>query len=282
MSRLFRRWYFFNLVLLGVASFLFFPLQHLFAEKSFDIPTGVTDLEDTDDDADDLLDEDVKTLPAASPNQKIAKDKDEKAEGEDSELSLSEGELRDLYRFGIAFNYGATALPWQTLGISGYDISPPKWKTTFFVSYGKCGFRDDSEKKSFSMNVFSNLVGIATRTFFSDVVPILFVQGAVGYAYWRGTVTPQSPQLRDEPESLRDKLSTSFSAHGPVVGANLGLATHWENGFYLEYTLVGMGYSYPISETASQDIEDAKEFYRSRLKHFLVWGISNITAGYFF
>jgi hypothetical protein len=201
---------------------------------------------------------------------------------EDEELSLGEAELRGKFQFGAALSYGTTGIPWQTAGLTGYRCRGANWAGAVHLSYGKWGFGDNEDNKNYSMSLFSRTTAVSARYFFTDVIPVAFVQSTLGYGFWTAKVTPQSPSLKQDDDPAHAKLSTSYSGHGPLIGASLGLATLWENGFYFEYTFFGLGKTWLISDNSSQNTPEARKFFKSKVEQGLVWGITNVTLGYFF
>jgi hypothetical protein len=128
--------------------------------------------------------------------------------------------------------------------------------------------------------VDSSHFGFSGRYYPTDSLPV-FTSALLALSKWSGRIKATGIDIAEEEPAL-DQISTSFHAQGLSAAIAIGCSGLWENGFFLEYTFVGIGLSKITGETIARNRNQSTKILEDSLENPLGFGFLNIAAGYFF
>jgi hypothetical protein len=199
--------------------------------------------------------------------------------GSDLALPLTAGELRDDQEMGLMLRLG-NGSPWQGLSLEFLSLSdgPVAW---FGFLGGGNGDRPSSvaEQRAYAMEFTSRAFGGGAR-YFVESLDVISVDGMVGYCTWNGTLTPEGEADITIPEA--ELVTTDFSAHGPFVATRVSMSYIAQNGFAVDWTLVGLQKAFVAQRDITIDSSAASEKMDNEFGNGHLFGFTNIAFGYFF
>jgi hypothetical protein len=199
---------------------------------------------------------------------------------DDEAFAPDETEVRAMHHYGVGVGYGRVA-PWQTLSLAGHYLYRPN--IDIIWSSGTDGFntKGNYKQKSYFMKLRARSSAFLVNYYFSHVFKLLFASAGVGYADWRGTVTPRGADS-DQAVQEQEQLRASFNGHGMFFGVGGGLAKFWKNGLYLSVSLFGLEKSFILAKDGGFANKDSEDVFRQSIQSPVLWGFTNITAAWFF
>lgn len=195
------------------------------------------------------------------------------------ELSPAALELREKFQQGIHLGLGASK-PWTTAHFEyHYKIRPNLW-TSAHYGIGGSNLSGKWQQSDYDLSVDSSHFGISGRYYPTESLPV-FTSALLALSKWSGRIKATGIDLQEEEPAL-DQISTSFHAQGLSAALAIGCSGLWENGFFLEYTFVGIGLSKITGETIARNRNQSTKILEDSLESPMGFGFLNIAAGYFF
>ncbi|MEZ4743107.1 MAG: hypothetical protein R3B45_11795 [Bdellovibrionota bacterium] len=196
---------------------------------------------------------------------------------------MSQEELRQSFgdeeRMGLALGLGATR-PWLFSSLSRYWVNHAEYFWELTVGLGKHRISGQKDHRHLEMVVDSRAIDVGYYRFFSLDLPITYNLG-FGLASWKGEVNPSGVTL-DEQDPAGDALRSGYAASGIYLFLGIGLNFFWENGFYLQYTVVGLGKSKVFEHSLTQKTSSAEPIILKNLETGQSYGFTNVKLGWMF
>lgn len=198
------------------------------------------------------------------------------------ELKLTQEELRSRFAYLVAAGIG-NGKPWQGYTLEmGAILAKDR---SFSLSVGGGSFKESGflEERAYDVTGKSRSVAFALREY-SRHFSQLALELVAGYADWSGRVDPHgidsNDDLTEDAEAL--KLSSGFDAHGFVFGLGLGFSWLWDNGFWLDWTPLGIHASKLLQKDYDRDSRIVDRAVRLAIERPLFYGLMNFKLGYVF
>lgn len=199
------------------------------------------------------------------------------------ELKFSQEELRSRFAYMFAAGLG-NGKPWQGYTLEmGAILAKDR---TVAMSLGAGSFKESGflEERAYDVSGRSRAIAFALREY-SRHFPHLALELVVGYGDWSGRVDPHGSDT-DEPADDADtealKLSSGFNAHGLIFGVGLGCSWLWDNGFYLDWTPLGLHASKLLQRELDRDTRVVERAVTFAIERPLFYGLMNLKLGYLF
>lgn len=183
---------------------------------------------------------------------------------------------RESHPFGIVAGLGRMA-PWDTNSLGVRYAWAPNREAMFHGGTGKYRAELRRSEINYNEDFRTTSVRVGNRWYTSKSAP-LFLQAGLGAVNWKGSI--ESKGSDSATPGAFPKMD--FAARGVILDGAVGFSGHWDNGFSVEYCLLGVGqtlysrYSYERSEDELQKVVEASF-------HAPVWyGLLNLSLGWFF
>ena len=177
----------------------------------------------------------------------------------------------------ILFNFGSQEFR-ERLGLSA-GLKLNSFEFPLKLSYGKWNLEIEDETSYLYELKASNIgTSVAVNYYFTDLIP-LFVHLSLGYAFWRGNITPH---ITDSSE-FQENFSSSFNLQSLNFSLGLGWSYFFKNGIFIEHCIYGIGSGFIVKSSFSNSISSKIESAsKDKLKHLYGWGLINIGVGKLF
>ncbi len=195
------------------------------------------------------------------------------------ELLPESYELRRQFEQGVQLGLGVSK-PWQNLHVEYQSRLRPELWLGISYGLGTASFSGKNSGRDYELSTDSQQISASLRYFFTESIPV-YVSGLFGYGTWSGKIKATGVDINEE-NAILDNISTTFNAQGFTLGLGLGCAALWENGFYLDYTFVGIAVSKLSHESLARNRDRARKILEHSLEEPIGYGFLNIAAGYFF
>lgn len=184
-------------------------------------------------------------------------------------------ELRETFERGLSLNLGVTA-PWQTMGMEIHWQHHQWYGTSLALGFGDWVLKGHTEITEYRLDVMSRAAQWGWRYFMQETLP-LYLQPAAGVVVWTGDMTPSGvDQSKAEDISF---LRAGLRAYGATFGLTLGSMAIWDNGFFIDYSCVGIASSVVLSMDTSATQSSVIREMKAQLTKGQIWGLINIKMG---
>jgi len=251
-----------------------FPASAAEAQLALSLSGGLSD-----PGTEPIIDEEDSEDKAFLPGVNTASSPDEDDADVESELALGDAEIRALRPSLVALSAGE-AWPWQMIALeAGFPLGPQRMLSVFA---GGGNFAESGARRSRgAANVIADArgFGVALRHYL-ERAPRISGQVALSWNTWSGRVEPLGAAT-DEADPGERLLPGSFRLTGLTLALAPALSRNWPNGFYFEWTPVGLRHTFRLSESYSRDtnLEGPVERWIFRTE---VYGFINFKLGYAF
>jgi hypothetical protein len=204
-------------------------------------------------------------------------------------LALSQAEMRARFRYLVALSVG-NARAWETYALAGGAPVSQEAVVTLFAGTGRLSSSGLEDDAAYDLTVEARSTGVEYR-WFVPRLDGLSLSASTGYVAWSGKVDPQGAEGDDllggeDPDAAVDsadpRLTSGFEATGLFVGLGAAVSWLWENGVYLEWTLVGLRKTKVLESTFDRDSDLAEKVAVRDLERVAFYGLANLKVGYFF
>ena len=217
----------------------------------------------------------------------LSKEQLTEVEGEEStvmqqlaedELGYAQDERRAQFRYQLGMGTGV-AIPWQKFSVTF------RWRLASFANHevhpgvGDFEFHDLNENRNYDLQIYSQSLFYGIQFFIHDDIPI-YVAPLAGFARWNGKLKPSGvdPAL----DTNASKLDSSFVVLGLVAGANIGFQWLFNNGWFVDYSVIRVGRGFITERNFTEAGEDAVAIIEKTIQHPMTWGLVNFKIGRFF
>lgn len=223
-------------------------------------------------DEDSAIDPDAKGEPVTGTATQAAADEN------DEELALTQEELRDEMRYGIAIGSGVS-VPWQMYGVSFTYKIAPQWMFSASLGAGRFASQGTSKGRDYEIKVNTQSLVAGARWYPMARAP-LFVEPLLGFGLWDGRMKPAGNDEADSSETSR--LTAGISASGLVFGGNFGVVWAWSNHVFIEYSIERIGLAMLLRKTITDATDDSKVTVEKGIERPQSWGFANMRVGWNF
>ena len=191
------------------------------------------------------------------------------------ELGLNHLEIRRGFRYGASLAAGET-IPWQNFSLEVFAVGNDA--DTYGVVVGTGGFHDEGrvDDRHFDLD-FTTRSTAVTRRYYSDVLGPVSVLVTAGAIMFEGKIDPSGSD--DLLSSEDERLQSTFRATGGFLGLAISLDALWQEGYFLEWTPIGLRYTWLFDQDLSRDSVAAADAVEKKLENLGIFGLVNIKFG---
>lgn len=205
-----------------------------------------------------------------TPNERIMKREQE------AELALTQEELRQKKQAMLGVHMG-TIYPWHHFGLSMLWWDRAK-RGLWGLSLGSGSFElsDVRQGRAFFLDSQIKSLWGSYRRYLGSYP--FFWEAYSGLEVWNAELRPRTNEQQNELEAA--SLISDFSGMSVGLGGKVGFIWHWENGIFIESSILHAGMSRLLAQKYTNNTPLARDMVRNQVETFRTWGSINFKLGY--
>jgi hypothetical protein len=168
--------------------------------------------------------------------------------------------------------------PWVFSNLQAKRLLDDRSALAFSFGQGSHKFEGKRIDQTFELQINSRTLDVSYQWYLNYSIPFVFNIGT-GFVNWDGDVNPVGVAQSVESQNL---LRSGISARGLYGFSSLLIHANWNNGFFIEYCIFGIGTSHVLDLTLTNQTADSEAVLKKALLGSQSYGFTNIALGWYF